>query len=79
MEAHEQQQEDQPLHSDEEILKEAGYTRTSKNKKEELKLVAGNRRRHTKEKNKYRVNSKALNNPSLITEVIFIEEQPTEL
>lgn len=54
-EAREQQQEDQPLDSNEEILKEAGYTRTSKNNKEELKLVARARKRHTREKNKYRL------------------------
>ena len=52
LEVHEQKQEDQPLDSDEEILNEAGYTRTSKNIKEELKLVVGTRM-HTREKKKY--------------------------
>lgn len=60
-------------------MKEVGYIRTSKNKKEEIKLVVGTRRRHTREKYKYRLKSKSLNNHSLLNEVIFIEEQPTEL
>lgn len=78
-EAHEQQQEDQHIDSDEEILKEEVYTRTSKNKKEELELVAGARWRHINENNKYRMKSKALNSPSFLTEVIVIEEQHVEL
>lgn len=55
-------------------MKEAGYTRTSKNKKEELKLVAEIMRRHTRENNKYKLKSKDLNNPSLMDEVIIISQ-----
>lgn len=79
LKAHKQQQENQPIDSDEELLKEAGYKLTSKNKKEEIKQVVGARKRHTRERNKYKLKSKALNNPSLLTEVIVIEEQHEKL
>lgn len=52
---------------DEELLKDAGYEITSKKKKEEAKLIVGARKRHTRDKNKFKIKSKALHNPSLLT------------
>ena len=61
------QKEYQPKQSNEELLKDAGYDISSKKKKEEAKPVAGTRKRHTRDNNKFRLNSKALHNPSLMT------------
>ena len=62
--------------SDEEILKDVGYEISSKKKKEEAKPVAHARKRHTRDNKKFRLKSKALHNPSLMTEVIDIEGKP---
>lgn len=79
LEVHKEQQENKPIDYAEELLKEARYKVTSKNKKEEIKPVVGARKRHTSERNKYRLKSTTLNNPSLLTEVIVIKEQHVEL
>lgn len=70
------QKEYQPTQSNEELLKDVGYGINSKKKKEEAKPVAGTRKRHTRDNNKFRLKSKALHNRSLMTEVIDIEGKP---
>ena len=79
LEAHIQQKlqkEYQPTPLDEELLKDVRYDISSKKKKEEAKPVAGTRKRHNRDNNKFRLKSKDLHNPSLMTEVIDIEGKP---
>ena len=49
------------------------YSCWGKKKKEEAKPVSSTRKRHTKDNNNFRLKSKALHNPSLMTKVIDIE------
>ena len=70
---HKMKKEYRPKKIDEELLKDVGYEISSKKKKEEAKPVACTRKIHTRDSNNFRLKSKALHNPNLMTEVIDIE------